>query len=154
MHNNSWLYFKYQQTKHGCYCIALRCVALLCVALRCVALRCVALRCVALRCVVLYCIALHRRVVLLTFGSRRSSIRYNIHSDVTAFWRTPHTCVDVLLPPEFATCHVMFTIFQVTDRLTHVEHVTVLAVRQPDLALGEIAQVAIIWKFPKYVCNI
>ena len=100
--------------------------------------------CVVLCYIVVYCIVLYRRAVLLTFGSRRSSIRDNIHSDVTAFWRTPHTCVDVLLPPEFATCHVMFTIFQVTDRLTHVEHMTVLAVRQPDLALGEIAQVAIV----------
>ena len=131
------------------YCIALHCVALCCVVLCCVVLCCVVLCCVVLCCVVLcfvalYCIVLYRRVVLLTFGSRRSSIRDNIHSDVTAVWHAPHTCVDVLLPPEFATCHVMFTIFQVTDRLTHVEHMTVLAVRQPDLALGEIAQVAIV----------
>ena len=139
MHNNSWFSFKYQQNKHECYCIALHCIALYCI---------------VLYCIVLYCIVLYRRVVLLTFGSRRSSIRDNIHIDVTAVWHAPHTCVDVLLPPEFATCHVMFTIFQVTDRLTHVEHMTILAVRQPDLALGEIAQVAIVCKFPKYVCNI
>ena len=116
----------------------------LAIILYCIVLYCIVLYCIVLYCIVLYCIVLYRPVVLLTFGSRRSSIRDNIHSDVTALWHAPHTCVDVLLPPEFATCHVMFTIFQVTDRLTHVEHMTVLEVRQPDLALGEIAQVAIV----------
>ena len=47
------------------------------------------------------------------------------------------------MPPEVATGHVMFAVLSPTNRLTHEEHVTVLRVRQPDLALGEVAQVTV-----------
>ncbi len=48
------------------------------------------------------------------------------------------------MPPEGAASHVMFTILQVTDGLTYIEHMTIFTVRQPDLTLGEIAQVTLV----------
>ena len=87
---------------------------------------------------------LHGRVVVHTFGSGRRQIRDDVHVGVTVVWHVLYTSVDVLLPPEFATGHVVLPVLQVANRLTHVEHVTVDAVRQPYLALGEVAQVTVI----------
>ena len=87
---------------------------------------------------------LNGSVVVHTFGSGRRQIRDDIHVGVTVLWHFLHTSVDVLLPPEFATRHVVLPVLQVANRLTHVEHVTIDAVRKPYLALGEVAQITIV----------
>ena len=87
---------------------------------------------------------LQGRVVVHTFSSGWGQICDDIHVGVTVVWHFRHTSVNVLLPPEFATSHVVFPVLQVANRLTDVEHVTIDAVRKPYLALGEVAQITIV----------